>query len=67
MSKVKFIQDSHRYISDEELELISVSKFTEKFKEKTDWKKVAKKIAAKETGNGNPTTTDDILKKYNIS
>jgi hypothetical protein len=66
MSKVKFIQDSHRYISDEELELISVSKFTEKFKEKTDWKKVAKKIAAKETGNGNPTTTDDILKKWEI-
>jgi ATP-dependent exoDNAse (exonuclease V) beta subunit len=64
MSKVQFIQDSHRYVSDDGSELISVSKFTERFKEKTDWKKVANKIAKKESANGNTTTTDDILKKW---
>ncbi len=64
MHKIKFIEDSHRYINEEGDDLISVSKFTERFKEKQNWDEIAKKCAAKETKNGNPTTKADILKKW---
>ena len=37
---VKFIESSHTYLLDEK-ELVSVSKFTERFKEKVDWDKIA--------------------------
>lgn len=60
---VKFIESSHRYLSDEG-ELISVSKFTERFKQKIDWTAIAKRVAAKQTKAGTPTSTHDILFKW---
>lgn len=62
--KVKFIEETHRYIDDQDRELISVSAFTDKFKPKVDWKAVAKKVAAKKTKEGEPTTTEEVLKKW---
>ena len=64
MSKVKFIEDTHQYLTEDDRELISVSAFTERFKPKVDWKAVAKKVAAKKTREGEPTTAEDILKKW---
>jgi len=64
MSKVKFIEDTHQYLTEDGRELISVSAFTERFKPKVDWKAVAKKVAAKKTREGEPTTAEDILKKW---
>lgn len=64
MSKVKFIEDTHQYITEEGKELISVSGFTEKFKKKVDWKTIAKKVAKKKTLSGEPTTTEEILEKW---
>ena len=66
MSKVKFIQDSHKYFSTEG-ELISVSSFTERFKEKMDWDLTAARVAAKKTKEGTPTTKKDILEKWTIT
>jgi hypothetical protein len=64
MSKVKFISDSHQYFTDDGRELISVSSFTDQFREKVDWKSIAKRIATKQTKLGEPTTTEDILNKW---
>jgi hypothetical protein len=63
-NKVKFLEESHQYFAEDGRELISVSQFTERFKQKVDWKAIAKKVAAKETKNGNPATTQDILDKW---
>jgi hypothetical protein len=65
MGNIKFIQDSHKYFSDRG-ELISVSSFTDRFKEKTDWTAVAAKLALKKTKEGTPTTKNDILEKWNL-
>lgn len=64
MRKVKFIEDTHQYLDEENRELISVSAFTDKFKPKVDWKAVAKKVAIKQTKLGEPTTTEQILAKW---
>lgn len=64
MHKVKFIEDTHKYISDDNRELISVSSFTERFKNKVDWTAIAKKVAAKKTRNGEPTTTQEVLARW---
>lgn len=64
MSKVKFIEASHQYISENGEELISVSSFVDRFKQKVDWAAVAKRVAAKNTKLGEPTTAEDILKKW---
>lgn len=65
MHKVKFIEESHQYISEDNRELISVSAFTELFKNKVDWKAIAVKVAKKKTREtGEPTTAEDILKKW---
>lgn len=64
MAKVRFIEESHRYINEEGDDLISVSKFTERFKEKVDWDAIALRCAMKETKKGTPTTKEDILKKW---
>jgi hypothetical protein len=64
VQKIKFIESSHRYLTEDERDLISVSKFTEKFKAKTDWEKIAKRVANKLTKEGNPTTAKDVLKKW---
>ena len=64
MHKVKFIENSHRYISDDDRELVSVSAFTERFKNKVDWKAIATKVAHKKTRNGEPTTTQEVLDKW---
>jgi hypothetical protein len=63
MAKIKFKPEDHTYHS-EKGELISVSKFTEQFKEKVDWKEIAKRYAAKMTKNGTPMTTAQVLKKW---
>lgn len=63
MDRVKFIEDSHQYIHDKG-ELISVSKFFEQFKEKVDWNLIAKRVAAKLTKNGQPSSAAQILKKW---
>jgi hypothetical protein len=64
MDKVKFIEKTHQYLTEDDQELISVSAFTEKFKAKTDWKAIAKRSAAKATKEGNPTTAQELLKKW---
>jgi hypothetical protein len=61
--KIKFIEESHQYLSDGG-ELISVSKFTERFKEKVDWDTIAKRTAYKLTKEGTPTTKAEVLKKW---
>lgn len=63
MSKVKFVEDTHQYLSDEG-ELISVSKFTDQFKKKKDWKAQAKKTAARLTKEGTPTTAKELMDKW---
>lgn len=63
MSKIKFIPDSHQYM-DEKGELKSVSRFTDEFKPKVDWKEVAKRSAAKLTKAGTPTTVEQLLQKW---
>lgn len=63
MANIKFIERSHQYIS-EKGELTSVSKFTERFKEKVDWNMIAQRLALKQTKAGTPTTRQDILKKW---
>lgn len=64
MSKIKFLEDTHQYFTEENNELISVSAFTEQFKQKVDWKAVAKRVAAKQTKAGEPTSTEEILAKW---
>lgn len=64
MSKIKFIEDSHKYLTENEEELISVSKFTERFKEKVDWDEVAKRCAIKLTKQGSPATKNDVLERW---
>lgn len=44
---VKFIESSHQYMLEDGEELISVSKFTELFKEKQNWDEIARKRAKK--------------------
>ena len=56
MSKIRFIEDTHRYIDSEGSDLISVSKFTERFKEKVDWDAIAERSAKKESKKGSPVT-----------
>lgn len=65
MSNIKFIADTHTYLSDEG-ELISVSKFVERFKEKQDWDKIAAKSAAKKTREGKPTTKEQLLELWTM-
>lgn len=64
MGKVKFIEETHRYLAEDDTELISVSAFTDKFKPKKDWKAIAKRKAAKLTKEGKPTTTQELLDKW---
>jgi hypothetical protein len=64
MPKVKFIEATHQYLSEDDRELISVSAFTERFKPKVDWNAVAKKVAAKQTREGEPTTAEEVLAKW---
>ncbi len=64
MHKVKFIEESHQYISEDDRELISVSAFTERFKNKVDWKAIAHKVALKKTRLGEPTTKEEVLAKW---
>lgn len=61
---IKFLEKEHQYLTEDGRELISVSAFTEKFKPKTDWNIIAKRIANKQTKAGEPTTTEDILQKW---
>lgn len=61
---IKFIEKTHRYVNESNIDLISVSKFTERFKEKIDWNEIAKKSAAKATREGKPTTQKEILAKW---
>lgn len=66
MSNIKFIESSHRYMLDDR-DLISVSKFTERFKEKVDWGSVAKKSALKETKlTGVKVTPHEILARWEM-
>jgi hypothetical protein len=64
MSRVKFIEETHQYFTEDDKELISVSAFTERFKKKVDWDEVARKYAAKKTKQGEPTTKEEVLKKW---
>lgn len=63
-NKVKFIESTHQYLTEDDRELISVSAFTEQFKPKVDWKEIARKKAAKLTKAGEPTTTEELLAKW---
>jgi hypothetical protein len=65
MDKIKFIEKSHQYISDSGSELISVSAFTDRFKEKTNWEEIARKVARKESREtGKKVSERDILAKW---
>lgn len=64
MSKIKFIEKSHQYLTEDNNELISVSAFTDTFKQKVDWKTIALRTALKETKLGEPTTAEEILKRW---
>ncbi len=61
---IKFIEKTHRYVNESNTDLISVSKFTERFKEKVDWNAIAKRSAQKATREGNPTTQQEMLAKW---
>lgn len=64
MDKIKFIEETHQYLTEDDRELISVSAFTELFKPKVDWKAIAKRSAAKATKEGKPTTAKELLDKW---
>jgi hypothetical protein len=64
MDKIKFIESSHRYMTEDGKELISVSKFTDRFKEKVDWDVIALKVAKKESTSEKKVTKQDILNKW---
>lgn len=64
---IKFIDKSHQYFSDDGRELISVSKLVKKFQVHKDWKKIARLSAAKKTKNGEPTTAEELLKKWEVN
>lgn len=64
MRRIKFIEETHQYIDDQDKELISVSAFTERFKQKVNWKEIARKYAIKQTKLGEPTTTEEVLAKW---
>lgn len=64
MHKIKFIPDSHQYITEDGQEMISVSAFTDRFKQKVDWEAVARKVALKQIKAGIPTTTKEVLAKW---
>lgn len=63
-NRVKFIEEGHRYLTEENSELISVSTFTDRFKKKVDWETIAKKVARKQTNNGEPITHEEVLSKW---
>lgn len=64
MDKIKFIEENHKYLTEDGRELISVSSFSDRFKEKVDWNAVAKKVASKQTREGSPTSMKEILDKW---
>ena len=64
MSRIKFIEETHRYLTEDDRELISVSAFTKKFEEYVDWKAIAKRSAASKTKAGNPITAQELLDKW---
>ena len=62
--RVKFIEESHQYFIGDDIELVSVSQFTDKFKPHVDWDVIAEKVAKKKTRSGELTSKEDILKKW---
>lgn len=64
MAKIKFIEKTHQYLTEDNDELISVSAFTERFKEKVNWAAIAKRSATKATKEGTPTTAQELLDKW---
>lgn len=62
----KFTEDGHQYSTDDDREMMSVSKFTDGFKPKVDWNEIARKSAAKLSKQGIPTTKEDVLNKWLI-
>lgn len=64
MANIRFVEKTHRYLTETGEDLISVSKFTERFKEKVDWTKIAKTIATKLTKEGTLTSVQDVLSKW---
>lgn len=64
MSKIKFIESTHQYLTEDDRELISVSAFTKQFEEEKNWKAIAKRYAAKQTKEGNPVNTEEVLAKW---
>ncbi len=61
---VKFIESSHQYLHPKG-EMISVSKFTERFKEKVDWDKIAARSAQKASReSGTKVTKAQIQEKW---
>lgn len=65
MSKIKFIELTHRYLTENNKDLTSVSKFVSKFKEKIDWNTIAKRTAVKlSKESGTKITYSDVLNKW---
>lgn len=62
--RVKFIEEGHRYLTEDNRMLTSVSSFVEKFKEKTDWRKIASAYSVKQKKLGINITTDEVLEKW---
>lgn len=64
LSKIKFIEKTHQYFTEEGKELISVSKFVEKFKPHIDWVKKAAGVAARERKEGKKSSTKSVLSRW---
>lgn len=47
-SNIRFIESSHRYIDQDDNDLISVSAFMKRFEPKKDWKAIAARVAKKQ-------------------
>ena len=63
-SRIKFLEKTHQYLTEDGKELTSVSAFTKKFEGKVDWQEVARKYAVKQTKNGNPMTKKEVLEMW---
>lgn len=45
---IKFVEETHRYVNEDDVDLISVSAFAKKFEPYTNWKEIAAKVAKKQ-------------------
>lgn len=64
MHNYKFLEEGHIYSTEDDVPMISVSAFTDKFKPEVDWESIAKNKAKKLSKLGTPTTKEQLLEKW---